>query len=158
VTDGDAGVTVPADPVLEPIPPHFELLRDDSGFGRLIGPLYVRKPRDGRTYAWGFRAADKHLNPGGVVHGGMLVSFADQCLGALVYFAAGKKPCSTIDLATSFVAPGRPGDWVECTGSVTRTTRDLVFVTGRVHVGAHTLVDLKGIWKILDRWLGAEKK
>jgi uncharacterized protein (TIGR00369 family) len=145
-------MTVPVDAAAE-IPPHFELLRDESGFGRLVGPLYIRKPGEGRTFAWGFRAADKHLNPGGVVHGGMLVTFADQCFGALSWFAAGRQPCTTIDLSASFVAPGMPGDWIECTGKVSRTTRDLVFVTGRITAGERTLVDLKGIWKRLDRWL-----
>lgn len=145
-----------AEPVAAPdIPEHFELLRGNVGFGALIGPLYLRKPKEGRIYAWGFRATEKHLNPGGVVHGGMLVSFADTCLGALVFFAAGKTPCSTIDLASSFAAPGRAGDWIECTGAVSRVTRDLVFMTGRIYVGERTLVDLKGIWKILPRWLGA---
>ncbi|HJQ60717.1 MAG TPA: PaaI family thioesterase [Vineibacter sp.] len=140
------------------VPPHFELLRDQSGFGQLIGPLYVRKPREGRAFAWGFRAAAKHMNPGGVVHGGMLVTFADQTFGALAYFAAGKKPCTTIDLSASFMAPGRPGDWIECTGAVSRVTRELVFVTGRISANERTLVDLKGIWKRLDRWLAADKK
>jgi uncharacterized protein (TIGR00369 family) len=140
------------------IPSHFELLRDASGFGQLIGPLYVRKPSENRRFAWGFRAADKHLNPGGVVHGGMLVTFADQTFGALAYFAAGKRPCTTIDLSASFMAPGLPGDWIECTGAVSRVTRELVFVTGRITAGERVLVDLKGIWKRLDRWLGADKK
>ncbi|MCW5745617.1 MAG: PaaI family thioesterase [Alphaproteobacteria bacterium] len=153
MTSANADVTAAAGE----IPPHFELLRDESGFGRLIGPLYVRKPGDGRAFAWGFRAVDKHLNPGGVVHGGMLMTFADQCFGGLVFFAAGKKPCSTIDLSASFVSPGRAGDWIECTGTVSRVTRDLVFVTGRVTAAERTLVDLKGIWKLLDRWLGAPK-
>jgi uncharacterized protein (TIGR00369 family) len=133
------------------IPEHFELLRGNVGFGALIGPLYLRKPKEGRTYAWGFRASEKHLNPTGIVHGGMLLSFADTCLGALAFFAGGKTLSSTVDLASSFVAPGRAGDWIECTGAVTRATRDLVFVTGRVYVGDRTLVDLKGIWKILRR-------
>lgn len=141
-----------AEPVADAdIPEHFELLRGNVGFGALIGPLYLRKPRDGRIYAWGFRATEKHLNPAGIVHGGMLVSFADTCLGALAFFAGGKALSSTIDLASSFVAPGRAGDWIECTGAVTRTTRDLVFVTGRVYVGDRTLVDLKGIWKKIQR-------
>lgn len=147
-----AGAAVGAD-AADDIPPHYELLRDDSGFGQLIGPLYLRKPRDGRTLAWGFRAAGKHLNRGGVVHGGMLLTFADQCFGALAYMAAGKKPSSTIDLSASFVAPGRPGDWIECAGTVSRTTRELVFVSGRITADGRTLADLKGIWKLLDRWL-----
>jgi acyl-coenzyme A thioesterase PaaI-like protein len=150
VTAPDAGTAA----ATADIPPHFELLRDASGFGGLVGPLYVRKPRDGRTFAWGFRVVDKHLNIGGIVHGGMLVTFADQCMGALAYFAAGKRPSSTIDLAASFVSPGQPGDWIECSGAVSRVTRELVFVTGRVTAGDRTLVELKGIWKRLDRWLG----
>jgi len=138
-----------ADSATTDIPEHFELLRGNVGFGALIGPLYLRKPREGRIFAWGFRAGEKHLNPAGIVHGGMLVSFADTCLGALAFFAGNRLPSSTVDLATSFVAPGRSGDWIECTGAVTRTTRDLVFLTGRVYVADRTLVDLKGIWKIL---------
>lgn len=140
------------------IPPHYELLRDDIGFSHLIGPLYVRKPRDGRTLAWGFRAVDKHLNRGGIVHGGMLLTFADHCFGAMAYMAAGKKPSSTIDLSASFIAPGRPGDWIECTGTVSRTTRELVFISGQITADGRTLADLKGIWKLLSRWLGPETK
>ncbi|MBL8675326.1 MAG: hypothetical protein JNL07_10590 [Rhodospirillales bacterium] len=139
------------------VPEHFEPLRGDVGLGALVGPFHVRKPGDGRAFAWGFRADSRHVNVGGVVHGGMLVTFADQCLGGLAYFAAGKRPSATIDLAASFVSPGRPGDWIECTGAVSRATRDLVFLTGRVHVGDRTLVDLKGVWKILDKWLGPER-
>ena len=137
------------------IPPGYEILRNDMGFSEHIGPFYVRKPLNGHTLAFGFRVGPQHINRGGVVHGGMLVSFADQCLGAVVFFAAGRTPCSTIDLASSFAAPGRLGDWIECTGAATRVTRDLVFMTGRVYVGERTLVDVKGIWKILPKWQGA---
>lgn len=140
------------------VPPHYEPLRGDVGFSELAGPLYVRKPKDGQTLAWAFRAEPKHLNRGGVVHGGMLMTFADHMLGSVVYFAAGKKPCSTIQLDVSFVAPGRPGDWIECSGEVVRTTSSLIFVRGQVTAGDRTLADCKGIWKVLDRWLGEPRK
>jgi uncharacterized protein (TIGR00369 family) len=147
-------------PVVAPdfaaLPPGYEPMWREEGFVALTGPLYVRKPKNGHTLAWAFRAGPQHLNPGGVVHGGMLVTFADHALGAMVFFAAGKKPCSTIDLACSFVAPGRPGDWIECTSEVVRSTASLIFMHGRVFVGARTLLDVKGIWKIQERWLGAE--
>jgi len=142
---------------LPDLPAGYELLRGDVGFTAMAGPLFVRKPRDGHTLAWGFRAGPQHLNRGGIVHGGMLVTFADHALGALVHFAAGRKPCSTIDLACSFAAPGKPGDWIECTGEVIRSTASLVFVHGRVHAADRTLVDIKGIWKILDRWLAPSR-
>jgi len=140
------------------LPPGYEVIRDEIGFSALAGPFFVRKPRDGHSLAWGFRVEERHINRGGVAHGGMLVTFADHALGAIVFFAAGRKPCSTIDLACSFAAPARLGDWVECTGEVTRTARDLVFMRGRLAVADRTLLDVKGIWKVLDRWLGPDQQ
>lgn len=147
-----------AEPPTAPAPPPgFEIIRGDVGFTDFVGPMYVRKPRDGQTLAWGFRADSRHVNRGGVVHGGMLVTFADHSLGALVFFAAGKKPCSTVDLSCSFVAPAREGDWIECRGEIVRRTSSLIFMHGRVYCEGRTLLDAKGIWKILDRWLGPEQ-
>jgi acyl-coenzyme A thioesterase PaaI-like protein len=140
------------------IPPGYEILRNDMGFSEHIGPFYVRKPKDGYTLAFGFRALAHHANRGGVVHGGMLVSFLDHALGAICFTAAGRRPCSTISLDCSFVSPGRPGDWIECTGEVGRATKDLVFVDGRLLVGDRVVIQAKGIWKVLDRWLGEKAK
>jgi acyl-coenzyme A thioesterase PaaI-like protein len=140
------------------IPPGYEILRNDMGFSEHIGPFYVRKPKYGYTLAFGFRALPHHANRGGVVHGGMLVSFMDHALGAICFTAAGRRPCSTISLDCSFVSPGRPGDWIECTGEVGRATKDLVFVDGRLLVGDRVVMQAKGIWKVLDRWLGEKSK
>ncbi|MDF3075568.1 MAG: hypothetical protein K0S54_3235 [Alphaproteobacteria bacterium] len=63
------------------IPPGYEILRNDMGFSEHIGPFYVRKPKDGYTLAFGFRALAHHANRGGVVHGGMLVSFRTRHQG-----------------------------------------------------------------------------
>lgn len=136
------------------IPPGYEILRKQTGFSELVGPFYVRKPRDGHTFSFAFRVLPQHLNQGGVVHGGMLVSFVDNALGAMVFKATGNKPCSTISLDCNFVAPGRLGDWIECAGEVGRVTSTLVFLDGRVMAGERVLMQAKGIWKILDKWLG----
>ena len=140
------------------IPPGYEILRGDMGFSAHIGPFYVRKPINGHTLAFGFRVAPHHVNRGGVVHGGMLVSFADHALGAMASVAAGRKPCSTISLDCNFVAPGKPGDWIECTGEVVRATSSVVFVEGRLKADGRSLLQAKGIWKLLDRWLGEKAK
>jgi len=136
------------------LPPGYELLRNQKGFSAHAGPMYLRKPRNGHTLAFAFRVAPHHLNQGGVVHGGMLVTFIDHALGAFVHFAAGNKPCSTISLDCNFVSPGRVGDWVECTAEVGRVTSSLVFMEGKLCVGSRVVLQAKGIWKILDRWLG----
>jgi len=139
------------------IPPGYEVLRNQRGFSQHVGAMYVRKPKDGHSLAFGFRVAPHHLNQGGVVHGGMLVTFIDHALGAVVHTAAGRKPCSTISLDCSFVSPGRLGDWIECTAEVGRVTSSLVFMEGKLTASSRTVMQAKGIWKVLDRWLGEKR-
>ena len=66
-------------------------------------------PRRRRGWRYGFLAEQRHLNIGGVVHGGMLMSFADDVLGMTVWEAAGRKPCTTVQLNTQFIAPVQAG-------------------------------------------------
>ena len=148
----DAGVAA------SEIPPGYEILRNQRGFSAHVGAMYVRKPLNGHTLAFGFRVEPHHLNQGGVVHGGMLVTFIDHALGAYVHTAAGRKPCSTISLDCNFVAPGREGDWIECTGEIGRVTSSLVFMEGKLTANGRVLMQAKGIWKVLDRWLGEPPK
>lgn len=128
-------------------PGGYEELVPEGGFDALVGPLWRRPTPGGWTCA--FRAEPKHANRRGVVHGGMLVSFADHALGMSVWTAVGEKPCATATLATDFVAAVRPGDWVECDAEVTRVSNALVFVRGRLFVGARTVMTATGIWKRL---------
>lgn len=139
------------------IPPGYEVFRNQTGFSQHVGPFYVRKPLNGHTLAFGFRVLPQHINQGGVVHGGMLVTFIDHALGAMVFTGAGRRPCSTISLDCNFVSPGRLGDWIECTGEVVRATSSVMFMEGRLRVGDRTLLQAKGIWKVLDKWLGERK-
>jgi uncharacterized protein (TIGR00369 family) len=118
------------------------------GFSEHIGPLY-RKGDDPAEFVFAARIADHHINRGGVVHGGMLMSFADHCLGETVHATTNAR-CSTISLQVNFVAPGRIGDWIFCKGEVTRVTRSVVFIRGRVFAGEQTLVDIQGVWKLLS--------
>ncbi|MEO1189218.1 MAG: PaaI family thioesterase, partial [Pseudomonadota bacterium] len=48
------------------------------------GPFYMRQDEDGGMVA-AFRAERKHMNAGGVVHGGALMTFADFALFALAH-------------------------------------------------------------------------
>lgn len=121
---------------------------DGAGFTAHIGPLFRRRDADGVVF--GLRLAAHHMNLADVAHGGLLAAFADNCMGETVYRSV-KAPCTTITLTASFVAPGRVGDWVECSGAITRETASLVFISGRVWSADRTLLDAQGIWKILRR-------
>jgi uncharacterized protein (TIGR00369 family) len=118
-----------------------------EGYPALIGPFWYKREEGGFRY--GFPAEARHLNLGGVVHGGMLMSFADDVLGMTVWEAAGRKPCTTVQLSTQFISPARAGEFVEGRAEVLRSTRSVVFVRGLVTVGDRTVIHADGIWKIL---------
>jgi uncharacterized protein (TIGR00369 family) len=118
-----------------------------DGYPALIGPFLTRREDGGRRY--GFVAEARHINLGGVVHGGMLMSFADDVLGMTVWEAAGRKPCTTVQLNTQFIAPVKRGEFVEGRAEVMRATRTVVFVRGMLTVGDRTIVHADGVWKIL---------
>jgi acyl-coenzyme A thioesterase PaaI-like protein len=120
---------------------------DRVGFSALVGPIWMH--HDDAGLAYGFLAEAKHANMRGVVHGGMLMTFADQALGRIVSEAVGRKPIATIQLDTHFLAPARPGDFVEARGTIMRRTRAVVFVEGVLTVKGHPVTRSYGIWKVL---------
>jgi len=133
-------------PAFDPRTAGWKPMKAD-GYPALIGPFWAR--REGEGWRYGFLAEPRHINTGGVVHGGMLMSFADDVLGMTVWEAAGRKPCTTVQLNTHFIAPVRLGEFVEGQAEVMRATRTVVFVRGLLRVGDRTTVSADGVWKIL---------
>ncbi len=120
---------------------------EDKGFIAHVGPLHLRDA-DG---AYAFQAAQKHANLIGVVHGGMLMSFADRALGETAMRAADGANCVTIQLEMKFIDVGRLGDWIEIRPQVVKRTGSLVFMRGDVREGSRLLASADGVWKILRR-------
>lgn len=124
-----------------------------EGYPALVGPFWTRRAEDGpdggKRYRYAFLAEKRHANIGGVVHGGMLMSFADDVLGMTVWEAAGRKPCTTVQLNTHFISPARIGELVEGRAEVLRATRTVVFVRGMLLAGDRLVVSADGVWKIL---------
>jgi len=115
----------------------------------LIGPFMARPFEAGWEY--GFLPEARHLNIGGVVHGGMLMSFMDDVLGMTVWEAANRQPVTTVQLNHHFIAPGKLGELVIGRGEVLRATRTVVFIRGTLTSGGRVLVHADGVWKILGR-------
>jgi acyl-coenzyme A thioesterase PaaI-like protein len=105
--------------------------------------------RSGDAWHYGMLTAPDHANPQGALHGGVLVTFADHCLGLYVFVAADRAPNVTIQLNTHFLAAVTPGEFVELRGEVTRATRGLVFVRGILSVGDRDVAAVDGIWRVL---------
>jgi uncharacterized protein (TIGR00369 family) len=121
---------------------------DEPGFIAMVGPLWETRDDDGPLLA--FLAQPMHRNRRGVVHGGMLMTFADQALGLFSWEANGGVPQATIQLDTHFIAPVTVGEFVEARAKVTRRTRSLIFMTGTIYVGDRVVAISQGIWKTLS--------
>jgi uncharacterized protein (TIGR00369 family) len=118
----------------------------DDGFIGLVGPIWQKPDASGVRYA--FRADAKHRNRRDIVHGGMIMSFADRALGMTARHAAGK-PQVTIQLDVHFVDAVQIGEFVEAQVEIVRQTRSLIFVKAELLVGARVVATANGIWKIL---------
>jgi len=113
-----------------------------------IGIPWAR--REGDAWQYGMQTTPEHANPQGALHGGILVAFADHCLGNYAWEAAKRAQCVTIQLNTHFLAAIVPGAFVELRGEVTRATRGLVFVRGILSVGDRDVGAADGIWRVLQ--------
>lgn len=138
-----------ADDRREPEPPPGFVPCDiaDGRFADMVGPLYVR--RDAQGSCFGLRAEARHGNVRGSVHGGMLMTLADQVLGLTVLEAVDLAPMATISLNCDFVSAAMPGEWIEGRAAVVRTTRSIVFVRGTLTVREAVVLTASGIWKRL---------
>ena len=137
--------TAAATAAFDPAAAGWEMV-DAHNFGRHVGPIWRRGDA-----LFGFIAAEMHRNHIGIVHGGMLSTFADQAMGMTAQRATGGKPHATIELNMQFIAAVEPGDFVEAHCEVVRLTRSIIFMRTNLRVGARTVAVATGIWKILGQ-------
>lgn len=124
------------------------IVMQDDGFIGLVGPFYHR-PFDGGPVSWfRFQAGDKHRNRNDVVHGGMLLTFADRSMGFTARRGDMTRRQATIQLDSHFLRPVFIGDMVDFEGRITRETRSVVFIEGVMSVAGEPVLTAKGIWKI----------
>lgn len=126
-------------------PSDFELCpMADGAFAMLVGPLLYR--REGDTLRFAFQTTQQHTNARGVIHGGMLFTFADQVLGLTVQHVVGSVAVATVSLNCDLVRAAHPGDFIEGQAAVTRLTRSVVFVKGALYRGETVLLNASGLW------------
>jgi uncharacterized protein (TIGR00369 family) len=130
----------------DPAAAGWETYRDE-GFLGLVGPIWTRQEGDAHFYA--FKAEPKHHNRRGVVHGGMLMAFADRSMGMTCWYANAQQPQATVQLDMHFVDAVQIGEFVEAKCAVVRLTRSLIFMNAELVVGARVVATAKGVWKTL---------
>ncbi|MEM5517325.1 PaaI family thioesterase [Henriciella sp. AS95] len=95
-----------------------------------VGPFYFRIDEQGPVAA--FRAQRKHMNAGGVVHGGCLMAFADYSLFAIAHEQIQDEYGLTVAFNSEFLSGPAEGAYIEARGEVLRAGRSIIFVRGLI--------------------------
>ena len=109
------------------------------------GPFWHRE-EDGKVRCV-FRIEQKHINGGGAVHGGCLMTFADYCLFAIGNTVLKEDRGVTLSFTSEFLDAAYKGELVEGTGEVTRVGRSIIFLRGLLTAVGRPLLSFSGTVK-----------
>ena len=71
---------------------------------------------------------DRHMNPGGVVHGGVLTTLMDEAMAHTIATICGvDSPLATVDMNVSFISGARIGDELQCEARTLRVGSAVAF-------------------------------
>jgi uncharacterized protein (TIGR00369 family) len=128
--------------------PRLKIAPQQAGFSSHIGPFYEVQLPHGMRRALELDA--RHLNPEGVVHGGVISSFADFTLYRTIGDELGHDlRYATVQLNVQFLASAKAGRWLFGEGIVLRRTRDLIFASGELFTDERSVAAVSGLWKLL---------
>src|SRR5215210_5865330 len=83
-------------------------MSEDEGFRELVG-TELSSAEEGRAVV-SLRAEERHLNPNGTVHGGVVYTLVDVSMAeALKTMIEGDERPVTIEIKVNYLEPGRPG-------------------------------------------------
>ena len=128
-------------------PPGFAPTRLIDPFEIHVGPIFEQGEKGSKRF--GLRVDKRHVNMNGVIHGGMLMTFADAAMGQAAWDACDHADCVTLNMQSQFLAPAREGDWIEVAPVLTRRMRSLMFLRGDFTVDGAAIYSVSSVWKIL---------
>ena len=131
------------------VPPGFVPFPAGGNFMHINGPLYLL--HQGGVVKFGMRVQERHINPMGNLHGGMMASFCDMLIPLTVHRTSqqpGRRFLPTISLQIDYLAPAPLGAWVEGEAEPLRITRSLVFAQGLVTADGMPCARVSGVFKI----------
>ena len=128
-----------------------------TGYNAHFGPVFGKfgdREGDGPFGHFLFEVEDRHLNGGGFLHGGVLMSLMDVALGASVCHLI-DGPAATVSLNCDFTSSGQVGEHLEIETRITRRTRSIIFISGQILTTRNgsraCLLTATGVWKVLEQ-------
>jgi uncharacterized protein (TIGR00369 family) len=122
---------------------------DDGGYNTQNGPIRFASPGDGR-WVGALELQQKHMNFGGVCHGGVYMSLADVTMGIAAHESAEGARCATIDMDTHFLAAAKLGQVLVAEARLNRAVSDVIFMECDLWAGGRHCMRASGIWKKLN--------
>ena len=130
-------------------PPGYSETQLIDPFEIYVGPVFEQGQKGARKFA--FRVDERHVNMRGVIHGGMLMTFADAAMGQAAWDACDHAACVTLNMQCQFLAAAKEGDLIEVAPVLGRRTRSLIFLRGDFAVAGTVIFSASSVWKILGQ-------
>ena len=129
----------------------FELCPNMQGFSGYMGPFY-EKFESPEQCVRALLIDDRHVNPEGVVHGGVSLSFMDYVIYRAIGDVVGHQTqFATINLNSQFLSAGKCNNVYYGRGSIVRQTSSVIFAEGEIYTDERKIMTATGIWKIIGR-------
>ena len=130
-------------------PEGYAPLLRGSPFSDLTGPVWFRREPDAPRVHVVQPTLPNHCNSGGVIHGGMLMTFADNALCTALTAICNRAP-STVVFSAEFMSAGTAGPPLESRVEVPQASRHLGFTRGTVCQGDRVLVNYNAVAALRD--------
>ena len=117
-----------------------------DAFEQRAGPFYERFDTDGRGIC-AFRAEPRHMNGGGFMHGGCLMTFADSAIFTIARAELANTHAVTMNLSGDFLDAAHVGELIEARGEVTRAGGKTIFVRGLATADGRPVLSFTAIIK-----------
>jgi|GEM_PF-1010561 len=127
--------------------PRLRISPHQSGFLSQVGPFYEVRLETGMRRALALEG--RHLSLEGVVHSGVIASFADFALHRAIGDEIGLElRFALVTLNLQFLSAAKAGIWLYGEGILLRRTRDLIFANGELFTHERTVATVSGVWKL----------
>lgn len=104
------------------------------GVLELLAPRFVSCDFAKREACVAFDVLEWELNPGGSLHGGIIVTGFDVSFGLLCHYYAKQHMVTTVNLTTTYLKPILPGDTVYYHVKITSLGRTLISMTAEARL------------------------
>lgn len=106
----------------------------DRGLVEQMQPRFISCDFAKREACIAFDVRDWELNPGGGLHGGIIMTGFDMACGLICHYYAKQHMINTINLTTTFLKPILPGDTIYYHTKITSLGRTLMSVTAEARL------------------------